>query len=65
MLMQEYGVTRKLLFGTDYPFTTPEESVEKLRAIMKFGEGSNFPRLDPAWMEEVFSRDSLKLLGIG
>ncbi|MBI4025480.1 MAG: amidohydrolase [Verrucomicrobia bacterium] len=65
MLMQEYGVTRKLFFGTDYPITTPLESVEKLRRIMGFGEGSNFPRLDPSWMEAVFERDSLKMIGIG
>lgn len=65
MLAQEYGVTRKLFFGTDYPFTTPDESVAKLRGIMRFGEGANFPRLNPAWMEEMFERDTLKILGIG
>jgi predicted TIM-barrel fold metal-dependent hydrolase len=64
MLVQEYKVMRKIFFGTDYPFTTPMETVEKLRQIMKFGQGSNFPKLDPSWMEEVFARDSLKLLGI-
>lgn len=65
MLMQEYGVTRKLLFGTDYPFTTPMETVERMRAIAKFGEGTNFPRLNPEWLEEMFQRDTAKLLGIG
>lgn len=65
MLMQEYGVTKKLFFGTDHPFTNPAESVQKLREIMKFGEGANFPRLNPVWMEEIFERDSLRILGIG
>jgi uncharacterized protein len=64
MLMQEYGVMRKVLFGTDWPFTTPADTVDGLRRIARFGEGTNFPRLDPAPIEEIFSRDSLRLLGI-
>ncbi len=66
MLAQEYGVTHKLLFGTDYPFTMPDESMVKLREIMRFsfGAGSNMPHLNPAWMEDVFARDTVSLLGL-
>lgn len=64
MLMQEYKVTHKIFFGTDYPFTTPLETAERLRSIAKFGEGTNFPKLDHSWIEEIFARDSLKILNI-
>ena len=64
MLAQEYGVTHKLLFGTDYPFSMPDEAVIKLREIMRFSFGPNMPHLDPAWMEEVFNRDTVSLLGL-
>ena len=33
MLVQEYGVWNKLLFGSDYPFTTIDASIEGLYAL--------------------------------
>lgn len=33
MLVQEYGVWEKLLFGSDYPFTTPDASIEGLHRL--------------------------------
>jgi len=35
MLVQEYGVWPKLLFGTDFPFTTVDDSVAGLRDVGK------------------------------
>jgi predicted TIM-barrel fold metal-dependent hydrolase len=64
MLAQEYRVTSKLLFGTDYPFTRPDETVERLREIMRFRLGPGLPALDPDWMEAVFARDTAALLNL-
>ena len=33
MLVQEYGVWHKLLFGSDYPFTTVRASIDGLRSL--------------------------------
>ena len=35
MLVQEYGVWHKVLFGTDFPFTTVNASIEGLRKIVE------------------------------
>ena len=62
MLVDEYGVWDKLLFGTDYPVTTVAESLAGLRAMCDI-------RIDrfsvpPARIEEVLYRDTLALLGL-
>lgn len=64
MLVQEYGVWNKLLFGTDYPFTTVDASLDGMRALNGMLEGTKLPRLREDRMEEMFSRDTLSVLGI-
>jgi hypothetical protein len=65
MLVQEYGVWDKILFGSDYPFTTVTASLEGMRNLNGMLEGTKLPRLDMDQMEAMFHRDSLGLLGIG
>ena len=64
MLVQEYGVWNKLLFGTDYPFTTVDATVSGLRNLNRMTEGTGLPRLDEAQIEAMIYRDSLSLLGV-
>jgi predicted TIM-barrel fold metal-dependent hydrolase len=64
MLVQEYGVWHKVLFGSDYPFTTVDASLEGMRSLNKMLEGTCLPRLRMDKMEEMFERDSLGILGI-
>jgi predicted TIM-barrel fold metal-dependent hydrolase len=64
MLVQEYGVWDKLLFGTDYPFTTVNASIEGLRKLNDQLEGTALPRLDVDQIEAMILRDSLALVGL-
>ena len=64
MLVQEYGVWNKLLFGSDYPFTTVDASLEGMRALNDMLEGTRLPRLNMEKMEEMFFRDTLRVLQI-
>lgn len=64
MLVQEYGVWHKVLFGTDYPFTTVEASVNGMRNLNNMLEGTALPRLNMQKIEAMFERDTLKILGI-
>jgi hypothetical protein len=64
MLVQEYGVWHKVLFGTDYPFTTVEASLNGMRALNDMLEGTRLPRLNMDKMEQMFARDTLRILGI-
>ncbi|MEM7012804.1 MAG: amidohydrolase family protein [Verrucomicrobiota bacterium] len=64
MLVQEYGVWHKLLFGTDYPFTTVNGTIDGLRNLNGMLEGTALPRLDEAEMEKMIHRDGLACIGI-
>ena len=64
MLALEYGVDEKLLFGSDWPFTTPAETAAELRRINRFTEGTSLPRVPEEVIEAIISRDSLALLGL-
>jgi len=64
MLVQEYGVWDKVLFGTDFPFTTVNDSIAGLRSLNNMLEGTKLPRLDSEALERLIFRNSLKLLGL-
>src|SRR5207249_1499747 len=64
MLVQEYGVWDKLLFRTDYPFTTVDASLEGMRGLNGMLDGTRLPRLDMKQMEAMFFRNTLDILEI-
>ena len=64
MLVQEYGVWDKVLFGTDYPFTTVTATINGLRALNQMLDGSALPRLNEAAIERMIYRDCLALLNL-
>ena len=60
----EYRAERKLLFGSDYPFFTAEETIRGLRAVNAPVEGTGMPRIAEQVVEEIIDRPTLELLGI-
>lgn len=64
IIAQEYGVTHKLLFGTDYPFAKAEESMAGLRAANDIIGDSGLPRVTDETIDGMLERDSLALLGL-
>ncbi|MGE0375891.1 MAG: amidohydrolase family protein [Planctomycetaceae bacterium] len=64
MLVQEYGVWHKLLFGSDYPFTTVDASIDGLRKLNDQVAGTPLPRLDADAIEALIHRDSLTILNL-
>ena len=64
MLVQEYGVWDKVLFGTDYPFTTVNATLDGLRKLNEMLAGTALPRLSSEAIEKLIHRDSLPLLGL-
>ena len=64
VIAQEYGVTHKLLFGTDYPFAGTIDSIQGLRNVNALVEGTPMPRVPAEVIESILARDALSLLGI-
>jgi len=64
ILAKEYGVLDKILFGSDYPFTTAEAQIDALRNINHFAEGTNLPRLSAEEIERLIFSPTLQCLGL-
>jgi predicted TIM-barrel fold metal-dependent hydrolase len=60
----EYRTEQKLLFGSDYPFFTAEETMRGLRGVNGVVAGSGLPQIPEAVIEGIIQRPSLELLGI-
>jgi predicted TIM-barrel fold metal-dependent hydrolase len=61
---QEYGIGHKLLFGSDFPFFTPRQTADALRALAGQSAPPPLPRLEADWVEALIERDSLALVGL-
>ncbi|MGC9347552.1 MAG: amidohydrolase family protein [Anaerolineae bacterium] len=61
---QEYQVTHKLLFGTDYPFAGAQESIDGLRSANEVIGTSGLPRVTEGTINGILERDALSLLGV-
>jgi uncharacterized protein len=60
----EGRVTDKLFFGTDWPFTTIEQSVEGLRSVARMGVGTGFPTVPTALVDDILQRDPFPSIGL-
>ncbi len=65
MLVQEYGVWDKVLFGTDYPYTNVKATIDGLHRLNDDFAFSQAGRLDEGEIEKMIYRDTLDLLGLG
>lgn len=61
---KEYGVLDKVLFGSDYPFTTPEATMAALRNFNQMVSGTLLPKLEEAEIEALIHSPTLELLGL-
>ncbi len=50
---QEYGVTDKIFWGTDFPYSRVAESIEGLRSVNRLVEGTPLPRVSPETIERI------------
>lgn len=64
VLAGEYGVMHKLLFGTDYPFTTPASTLEALKNVNQVTGNSGLPRVSDDAIERILTNNTLALLGL-
>lgn len=63
-LCKEYGVWHKLLFGTDYPVTTIEESLAGLDRLVGYASQMPFPSFTAADMQQLIENDVLAELNL-
>lgn len=61
---QEYHITHKLLFGTDYPFAGGADSIAGLQQANHIVGESGLPRVTEETIAGILERDSFSLLGL-
>ncbi len=60
----QYGVIDKLLFGSDFPYTSATECIETLYSINQLAQGTNLPVVPREALRGIVERDALALLGL-
>lgn len=63
-LATEWAVLDKLLFGSDFPIATPQETIDAIARVNDPIAGTGLPPVPLADMEKIVYRDSLELLGL-
>lgn len=58
------GVIDKLLFGSDFPYTSATECIEALYSINQMAQGTNLPVVPREMLRGIVERDALSLLGL-
>ncbi|GGM61857.1 amidohydrolase family protein [Dactylosporangium sucinum] len=53
----EYGVTHKLLLGSDFPSATVDQVIEGLRRVNDIVDGTRFPRVPDEVMDAIVHRN--------
>jgi hypothetical protein len=61
----QHGVIDKLLFGSDFPYTSATECIEALYSINQLAQGTNLPVVPREALRGIVERDALALLGLG
>jgi uncharacterized protein len=60
----QHGVIDKLLFGSDFPYTSAAECIESLYSINQIAQGTNLPVVPREALRGIVERDTLGLLGL-
>src|SRR5205823_6012955 len=60
----QMGVVDALLFGSNFPFTSPAACIENLYSINHFVHGTNLPNIPREQLRQIVERNTLDLLGI-
>jgi len=60
----QYQVIDKLLFGSDFPYTSATECIEALYSINQVAQGTNLPVVPREALRGIVERDTLNLLGL-
>jgi len=63
-LLEEYGAEKKVLFGSDYPATTTQGSIDGLRSVNNILKGTALPTVSNEVIEGIIHSDPFEVLGI-
>jgi len=60
----QMALTDRLLFGSDFPYMTPEAAIETIYSLNRFVHGTALPSVPREKLRAMIERNALELLGI-
>ena len=60
----EYRVIDRLLFGSNFPFTSPTDSIKTLYRVNQIAHDASLPTIPRELLRGIIERDTLTLLGL-
>jgi predicted TIM-barrel fold metal-dependent hydrolase len=63
-LATEWSVLHKMLFASDFPIATPQETMDALWRVNDVTKGTSLPEVPIDQLEQLVHRNSLELLGL-
>ena len=63
-VFHEYGITNKILLGSDWPLRKPQDTIDGLRELSRFAKDHNLPEIPEREIEGIINRDSLEVLDL-
>lgn len=64
LVSYQQGVMDLLLFGSNFPYSSPAVCIETLYSINQFCHGTNLPTIPREQLRQIVERNTLELLGI-
>ncbi len=64
VLCHQHGVSDQLLFGSNFPFCTPEKAIVTMYSVNTLTHGTNLPTVPREMLRSIVERDTLDLLGL-
>ena len=58
------GLADRLLFGSDFPFSTPAQAIERLYRLGEMTHGTSLPQVPREVLRSIVERDALAALGL-
>jgi predicted TIM-barrel fold metal-dependent hydrolase len=65
VLAHQFNVVDKILFGSDFPFSTAAASIEGLYRLHEVTQGTNLPTVPREAVRSIIERRALTALGLG
>jgi len=58
------GAMNQVLFGSNFPFATPEEAIKTIYSVNTLTQGTQLPSVPREQLRSVVERDTLEILGL-
>ncbi len=64
LLAYQHGVIDRILFGSNFPFCTPERAIVTIYSINTFPQGTHLPSVPREQLRSIVERDAFGALGL-